>query len=96
MDRKRQKLNAEAAEEIIFRGLIQPAFLRAGCIAAGLWIQGLMFGLMHCGMSVGVLAALPVSLPPIRRDVQKFPYLFSMIKVTLPRDGDPGKDYGCS
>jgi uncharacterized protein len=50
------------AEEVIFRGLIQPAFIRAGGVAAGLWMQGLLFGLMHWGMSVGVLAALPVSL----------------------------------
>ena len=51
-----------AAEELVFRGLIQPAFVRGGGIAAGLWLQGLLFGLMHWGMSVGVLAALPVSL----------------------------------
>jgi membrane protease YdiL (CAAX protease family) len=50
------------AEELVFRGLIQPAFIRGGGLAAGLWMQGLMFGLMHWGMSVGVLAALPVSL----------------------------------
>jgi membrane protease YdiL (CAAX protease family) len=50
------------AEEYIFRGVLQPAFIRAGGVAAGLWMQGLTFGLMHWGMSVGVLAALPVSL----------------------------------
>jgi membrane protease YdiL (CAAX protease family) len=50
------------AEELIFRGMVQPAFIRAGGIAAGLWMQGLLFGLMHWGMSVGILAALPVSL----------------------------------
>lgn len=50
------------AEELIFRGVIQPAFIRAGGVAAGLWMQGLMFGLMHWGLSVGILAALPVSL----------------------------------
>jgi membrane protease YdiL (CAAX protease family) len=49
-------------EELIFRGLIQPAFIRASGLGAGLWVQGLLFGLMHWGMSVGVLAALPVSL----------------------------------
>jgi membrane protease YdiL (CAAX protease family) len=51
-----------AAEEFIFRGLIQPVFIRIGGIAAGLWMQGALFGLMHWGASVGVLAALPVSL----------------------------------
>lgn len=50
------------AEELIFRGMNQPAFIRGGGVAAGLWMQGLMFGLMHWGMSVGFLAALPVSL----------------------------------
>jgi membrane protease YdiL (CAAX protease family) len=50
------------AEEVIFRGLVQPAFIRGGGVAAGLWMQGLLFGLMHWGVSVGVLAALPVSL----------------------------------
>jgi membrane protease YdiL (CAAX protease family) len=50
------------AEEVIFRGLVQPAFIRASGIAAGLWMQGLLFGLMHWGVSVGMLAALPVSL----------------------------------
>jgi membrane protease YdiL (CAAX protease family) len=49
-------------EEFVFRGLVQPAFIRGGGLAAGLWVQGLLFGLMHWGMSVGVLAALPVSL----------------------------------
>jgi membrane protease YdiL (CAAX protease family) len=50
------------AEELIFRGVMQPAFIRAGGVAAGLWLQGLFFGLMHWGLSVGVLSALPVSL----------------------------------
>ena len=50
------------AEEVIFRGLIQPSFIAAGGVAAGLWMQGLLFGLMHWGLSVGILAALPVSL----------------------------------
>ncbi len=51
-----------AAEELIFRGVIQPTFIRVGGVAAGLWAQGALFGLMHWGTSVGVLAALPVSL----------------------------------
>ncbi|HSA56772.1 MAG TPA: CPBP family intramembrane glutamic endopeptidase [Gemmatimonadaceae bacterium] len=51
-----------AAEELVFRGLIQPAFIRFGGVAAGLWMQGLLFGLMHWHNSVGLLAALPVSL----------------------------------
>lgn len=51
-----------ASEELIFRGVIQPAFIRVAGIAAGLWMQGALFGLMHWGTSVGVLAALPVSL----------------------------------
>jgi len=50
------------AEEFVFRGLIQPAFIRAAGVGVGLWSQGVMFGLMHWGVSVGVLAALPVSL----------------------------------
>ena len=51
-----------AAEEVVYRGFIQPAFIRYGGAAAGLWVQGLFFGLIHWGLSVGVLAALPVSL----------------------------------
>lgn len=49
-------------EEIIYRGVLQPAFVHAAGIARGLWIQGLMFGMLHWGMSVGVVAALPTSL----------------------------------
>lgn len=49
-------------EEVIYRGLMQPAFVQAAGIARGLWIQGLMFGMLHWGMSVGVVAALPTSL----------------------------------
>lgn len=49
-------------EELLFRGVLQPAFIGAAGIARGLWIQGLLFGLMHWGMSVGVIAALPTSL----------------------------------
>jgi membrane protease YdiL (CAAX protease family) len=49
-------------EELIFRGFMQPAFIAYGGVGPGLWIQGMMFGLMHWGTSVGVLAALPVSL----------------------------------
>lgn len=49
-------------EELLFRGVLQPAFVGAAGIARGLWIQGLLFGLMHWGMSVGVIAALPTSL----------------------------------
>lgn len=50
------------AEEYVFRGVLMPAFMRVGGIGAGLWAQGAVFGLMHWGLSVGVLAALPVSL----------------------------------
>jgi membrane protease YdiL (CAAX protease family) len=49
-------------EEIIYRGMLQPAFVHAAGIARGLWIQGLMFGMLHWGMSVGMVAALPTSL----------------------------------
>ena len=49
-------------EEIVYRGFLQPAFIRFGGAAAGLWGTGLMFGMLHWGLSVGVLAALPVSL----------------------------------
>ena len=55
-------LGNSLAEEVVFRGLILPAFVRGGGLAASLWMQGLMFGLMHWGMSVGILAALPLSL----------------------------------
>ncbi|MGQ0643135.1 MAG: CPBP family intramembrane glutamic endopeptidase, partial [Gemmatimonadaceae bacterium] len=50
------------AEELVFRGVLQPAFIGVGGIAAGLWAQGALFGLVHWGTSVGALAALPVSL----------------------------------
>lgn len=50
------------AEEYIFRGVLQPAFIRAAGIATGLWVQGVLFGMMHWGLSVGILAALPVSM----------------------------------
>jgi len=50
------------AEELVFRGVMQPAFIAVGGIAAGLWAQGALFGLVHWGTSVGALAALPVSL----------------------------------
>jgi membrane protease YdiL (CAAX protease family) len=49
-------------EEVIYRGLMQPAFVQAAGIARGLWIQALMFGMLHWGMSVGVVAALPTSI----------------------------------
>jgi membrane protease YdiL (CAAX protease family) len=49
-------------EEIVFRGLMQPAFIAAAGLTAGLWMQGLVFGLLHWGMTVGFLAALPMSL----------------------------------
>jgi membrane protease YdiL (CAAX protease family) len=55
-------LSNTLAEELIFRGVIQPYFIAMGGIAAGLWMQGLLFGLMHWGLSVGILSALPVSL----------------------------------
>lgn len=50
------------AEEVVYRGFIQAAFVRYGGAAAGLWVQGLFFGIIHWGLSVGVLAALPTSL----------------------------------
>jgi membrane protease YdiL (CAAX protease family) len=49
-------------EEIIYRGFLQPAFLRLGGVGPGLWTTGMMFGLLHWGLSVGILAALPTSL----------------------------------
>lgn len=49
-------------EELIYRGLMQPAFVEAAGVARGLWVQGAMFGMLHWGMSVGVVAALPTSL----------------------------------
>jgi membrane protease YdiL (CAAX protease family) len=50
------------AEEVVYRGFILPAFVQYGGVAAGLWMQGLFFGVVHWGLGVGVLAALPVSL----------------------------------
>jgi membrane protease YdiL (CAAX protease family) len=50
------------AEEVVYRGFFLPAFVQYGGAAAGLWMQGLFFGVIHWGLSVGVLAALPVSL----------------------------------
>jgi membrane protease YdiL (CAAX protease family) len=50
------------AEELVFRGVLQPALIRAGGATAGLWVQGILFGMLHWGVSVGVLAALPTSL----------------------------------
>ncbi len=50
------------AEEVVYRGFIQPAFINYGGAAAGLWVQGLFFGVIHWGLGVGVLAALPISL----------------------------------
>lgn len=51
-----------AAEEIVYRGFLQPAFIRFAGAGPGLWATGMLFGLLHWGLSVGVLAALPVSL----------------------------------
>jgi membrane protease YdiL (CAAX protease family) len=51
-----------AVEEIVYRGFLQPAFIRLGGVGPGLWTTGMMFGLLHWGLSVGVLAALPTSL----------------------------------
>ena len=50
------------AEEIVYRGFMQPAFMRLLGVGAGMWVAGLFFGVIHWGLSVGVLAALPVSL----------------------------------
>lgn len=50
------------AEEVVYRGFVQPAFIHYGGAGAGLWMRGLFFGLIHWGLSVGVLAALPTSL----------------------------------
>ena len=51
-----------AVEEIVYRGFLQPAFIRLGGVGPGLWTTGMMFGLLHWGLSVGILAALPTSL----------------------------------
>ncbi len=50
------------AEETVYRGFLQPAFIRLGGVGPGLWVTGLLFGLVHWGSSVGLLAALPTSL----------------------------------
>jgi membrane protease YdiL (CAAX protease family) len=49
-------------EEFIYRGFLQPAFMRALGVGAGIWATSALFGLLHWGISFGVLAALPVSL----------------------------------
>lgn len=49
-------------EEVIYRGFLQPAYMRVAGIGWGIWIGALHFGMAHWGMSVGVLAALPMSL----------------------------------
>lgn len=49
-------------EEAIYRGFLQPAYMRVAGVGAGIWIGALHFGMAHWGMSVGVLAALPISL----------------------------------
>jgi membrane protease YdiL (CAAX protease family) len=49
-------------EEVVFRGFFQPAFMRAAGVGGGFWLAALLFGLVHWGIGVGVLAALPVSL----------------------------------
>jgi len=49
-------------EEWIFRAGMQPAILAVAGVFRGLWIQGMLFGLMHWGNSVGIIAALPTSL----------------------------------
>lgn len=49
-------------EEALFRGLLQPALISAVGPAWGLWGVGALFGLVHWGASVGILAALPTSL----------------------------------
>jgi membrane protease YdiL (CAAX protease family) len=51
-----------AMEEFIYRGVMQTAILPAAGKTIGLWIQGMFFGLMHWGSSVGLIAALPISL----------------------------------
>ena len=50
------------AEEVVYRGFMQPAFMRVLGVGGGMWMAGLFFGLVHWGISVGLLAALPVSL----------------------------------
>lgn len=51
-----------AIEEMAYRGFLQPAFMRVLGAGAGMWVTGILFGLAHWGVSVGLLAALPVSL----------------------------------
>jgi membrane protease YdiL (CAAX protease family) len=49
-------------EEMIYRGFLMPAFIRVLGAGAGMWVSGILFGVAHWGLSVGVLAALPISL----------------------------------
>ena len=48
-----------AVEEIVYRGFLQPAFVRLGGIGPGLWTTGMMFGLLHG-------ASASASSPPCR------------------------------
>jgi membrane protease YdiL (CAAX protease family) len=49
-------------EEMVYRGFLLPAFIRVLGAGAGVWVSGMLFGMAHWGLSVGVLAALPISL----------------------------------
>lgn len=50
------------AEELVFRGMLQRALIGYGGVGAGLWIQGLVFGLVHWGASIGLVGSLPIAL----------------------------------
>lgn len=55
-------LSNAVAEELLFRGLIQSAAVRAGGMAFGIWAVAMLFGLHHWGASFAAVGSLPVSL----------------------------------
>lgn len=51
-----------AVEEIVFRGLFMPPLIRAVGAPAGIWLQGIAFGLMHWGSAPDAVSGLPMAL----------------------------------
>jgi membrane protease YdiL (CAAX protease family) len=49
-------------EEILFRGFLQSAFIGAAGVGCGLWITGLLFGLVHWSVGGTLIEALPTAI----------------------------------
>jgi membrane protease YdiL (CAAX protease family) len=49
-------------EEILFRGFLQSAFIGAAGVSWGLWITGMLFGLIHWSVGGAVIGALPAAI----------------------------------